>query len=123
MRFCWSTLAVKDMDESLKFYQEIVGLKLTGRFGAGPGKEIAFLGDGDTKIELLHDKENKEICTGKDISWGFEVENVDEFYAMLKEKGVKTLSEPESPAPNTRFFFASDPNGMKLQFVQTSGSH
>ncbi len=46
MKFCWCTITVKDMEESLKFYQEVVGLKLNRRFEAGPGVEIAFLGDG-----------------------------------------------------------------------------
>ena len=50
MKFCWSTLRVKNMDESLKFYEEVVGLILDKRFNAGPGMEIAFLGDGETKV-------------------------------------------------------------------------
>ncbi len=61
MKFCWSTLKVKNLEESLKFYQEIVGLKINKRFNAGPGREIAFLGDGETKIELICDEEIKEV--------------------------------------------------------------
>ncbi len=118
MKFCWSTLIVNDMEESLKFYQEIVGLGISGRFKAGPGKEIAFLGDGETKIELVCDAENGETITGKDISWGFETDSLDAVYAKLKERGVRILSEPVSPSPGTSFFFAADPNGMRIQFVQ-----
>jgi lactoylglutathione lyase len=43
MKFCWSTLKVKNLEESLKFYHEIVGLKTNKRFNAGPGRKIAFL--------------------------------------------------------------------------------
>lgn len=43
MKFCWSTLKVKDMEESLKFYKEIVGLSEEQRFNAGPDTEIVFL--------------------------------------------------------------------------------
>ena len=49
MKFCWSTLMVKNLEESLKFYKEIVGLNVSNRFNAGTGVEIAFLGDGETK--------------------------------------------------------------------------
>jgi lactoylglutathione lyase len=51
MKFCWTTITVNNLEESLKFYQEIAGLSLERRFGAGPGSEIAFLGNGETKIE------------------------------------------------------------------------
>ena len=53
MKFLWTTILVNDMDESLKFYEEIAGLKPVDRFQAGPGMEIAFLGEGETKIELI----------------------------------------------------------------------
>ena len=40
MKFCWCTIGVKDMDASVKFYQEIVGLHISRRFAAGPGLEM-----------------------------------------------------------------------------------
>ncbi len=52
MSFCWCTVHVKDIDASIKFYEEIVGLKVAQRFGAG-AMEIAFLGSGETKLELI----------------------------------------------------------------------
>jgi lactoylglutathione lyase len=50
MKFCWSTLKVKDMEASLHFYRDVLGLKLERRFQAEGGTEIAFLGGGETKI-------------------------------------------------------------------------
>ena len=41
MKFCWCTIMVKNMEESLKFYTEILGLDVDKRFQAGPGLEIA----------------------------------------------------------------------------------
>ncbi len=118
MKFCWSTLKVKNMEESLRFYQEIVGLKVKQRFQAGPGTEIAFLGDGETKIELICNEGNTKIVVGQDISWGFEVESADEFLAFVKDKGVPIHSGPFQPNPHTKFFYVMDPNGMKIQFVE-----
>jgi len=57
MKFCWTTIHVKDMDKSLAFYQEIVGLPLVRRAQASPEMELAFLGSGETQVEL--------ICDGK----------------------------------------------------------
>lgn len=119
MKFCWSTITVKNMEESLKFYQEIVGLSVNRRFQAGPGVEIVFLGDGETKVELIFNKEIKDVSFGQSISWGFEVDSVDEMMKLVKEKGIGIHSGPFQPNPNTKFFFVLDPNGLKIQFVES----
>ncbi|NMA82870.1 MAG: VOC family protein [Epulopiscium sp.] len=118
MRFCWSTLRVKNMEESLKFYQEVVGLIVDKRFKAGPGMEIAFLGDGETKIELICNENSNDINIGRDISWGFEVNSVDEKISFLKERGIAIDEGPYQPNPHTKFFYIMDPNGLKIQFVE-----
>ncbi len=119
MKFVWSTLYVKDLEQSLKFYQEIVKLPLIRRFQAGPGREIAFLGEGDTQIELIQDeKRMMNIQAGGDFSWGFACDDVDAMYALCKEKGIPVYSEIFSPNPNLRYFMALDPNGLKVQFAE-----
>lgn len=118
MKFCWSTLKVNNLDESIHFYRDIIGLPLNSRFQTEPGMEIAFLGNGDTKIELVHSQAAAPVDTGKDISWGFEVESVDGFIEFLKEKGIAIYEGPFAPAPHTKFFYVKDPNGMKIQFVE-----
>ncbi|AGX42844.1 VOC family protein [Clostridium saccharobutylicum] len=118
MRFCWSTLRVKNLEESLKFYVEIVGLNITKRYKSTPGKEIAFLGDGETKIELICNDELKEVSYGEHISLGFEVNSVDKMINLIKEKGLAIYSGPFQPNPNIKFFYMLDPDGLKIQFVE-----
>lgn len=118
MRFCWVTIKVRDLEESLKFYQEILGLSIYKRFKADHEVEIAFLSDDKTKIELLWDKKVEEVNIGQDISLGFQVNSVDEMINFVKEKGVKIHSGPFQPNPQTKFFFVTDPNGVKIQFVE-----
>ena len=119
MKFCWTTLTVKNMEESLKFYEEIIGLSVNQRFQAGPNMEIAFLGQGETKIELICNKDVREVNMGEHISLGFEVSNLDEMMALVKERGIAIHSGPFQPNPNTRFFFILDPNDLKIQFVES----
>lgn len=118
MKFCWCTITVNNMEESLKFYQEVVGLELDKRFQAGPGVEIAFLGKGETKIELICREGSGKVNIGEDISVGFEVDSVDKMMELVKEKGIDIHSGPFQPNPHTRFFFVQDPNGLKVQFVE-----
>lgn len=118
MKFCWSTIKVKNLGESLKFYEEIVGLKIINRYNSSPEKEIVFLGEGETKIELICDKNLTEINYGEDISLGFEVTSVDEMIKFVKEKEIDIYSGPFQPNPHIKFFYVQDPNGLKIQFVE-----
>lgn len=120
MKFCWSTLKVKNLEESIRFYQEIIGLPVVKRFLAGPHMEIAFLGDGETGIELIQDATDRDTSVGEDISWGFCVESLEKAMALMREKGVEIQSGPFQPNPRTRYFFVLDPNGMKIQLIENS---
>lgn len=118
MNFCWSTLHVKDLDQSLTFYTEIIGLELVKRFSAGPDTEIAFLGKGQTQIELIDVKDKNTVEVGTDISWGFEVDSLDATLSLIQEKGYDRLSDTIQPNPSVKFFYLLDPNGFKIQIVE-----
>ena len=118
MKFCWVTLNVNNLEESLKFYTEIVGLPINRRFTSGSSIEIVFLGNDQTRLELLFDKNNDKTKIGNDISLGFEVESVEKMITFLKEKSIEIESGPFSPNPSIKFFYVRDPNGLKIQFVE-----
>ena len=118
MNFCWCTITVDNMDDSLKFYQEIVGLSISRRFSAGAGVEISFLGEGETKIELICNLNHKAKGNSEGISLGFEVESVDEMIKFIIEKGLEVESGPFQPNPHIKFFHVIDPNGVSIQFVE-----
>jgi lactoylglutathione lyase len=119
MDFCWCTITVKNMAESLKFYQEIVGLPLMNIFTGGQETEIAFLGVGETQVELICHGSGAEPNIGTDISLGFMVKSLDQMLAFVKEKGIAIQAGPFQPSPTTRFFYILDPNGLKIQFVES----
>ena len=106
------------MDESLKFYEEIVGLKMTERFQAGPGMEISFLGEGETKVELIYNEKFKKLDAGNRVTLGFKVESLDEKINFIKEKGIKIITGPIEPNPSIKYFIIKDPDGVKIQFAQ-----
>ena len=121
MDFCWVTIQVRDMSESLKFYQDIVGLKVHRKMNPNPEMEIVFLGSGKTEIELIHQEKNTELSYGKDISLGFVVESVDREMERLKDKKIAVHSGPFQPNPHIRFFYILDPNGIRIQLVENRG--
>lgn len=109
---------VKNLEESIEFYRDIVGLPLVRRFPAGGGMEIAFLGEGETLVELIHKDNLEDINIGRDIALGFSVENLDETMEFVKKKGIAIHSGPFQPNPTTRFFYVLDPNGLRIQFIE-----
>ena len=116
MKFCWVTITVANLDESIAFYRDIVGLDLAQRFSAGPHGEIAFMGNGETQVELIQDGNAPDIGGG--VSFGFTVDSVDKKMAFLEEKGVAITGGPFSPNPHVRFFYVKDPNGLNIQLVE-----
>lgn len=120
MSFLWTTIRVKNLEESIDFYQDIVGLKLQRRFEAGPQREIAFMAaeEGETEVELIDDQDKEKSDLGKDISLGFEVASVSEKMEFLKKKGIEIEEGPIAPNPQIEFFYVLDPNGLKIQFAE-----
>ncbi|TCK88016.1 lactoylglutathione lyase [Natranaerovirga hydrolytica] len=117
MKFCWCTITVSNLEESVKFYEEIVGISVNKRLSI-PNGEIIFLGDGETKIELVYNTENKGVQVGNNISLGFEVKSVEDKIDFVNKKGIKVEAGPIQPTPQIKFFFIKDPNGVKIQFVE-----
>ncbi|QHQ59434.1 VOC family protein [Anaerocolumna sedimenticola] len=118
MKFNWCTIQVNNMEESVKFYRDIVGLTLDRSFQAGPDTEITFLGEGETKLELIHNKNNSSVNIGADISLGFEVKSLEKMTTFLKENNISIHSGPFSPNPHIKFIYVLDPNGLKIQFAE-----
>lgn len=118
MQFCWTTLHVKNMEASLAFYQGIVGLKINRKFQAGNAREIAFLGDGPTQLELICDGLESTNCA-EGISMGFIIQgSLEAHIEHLKEQGYRDVSEIYAPNPMIRFVYVKDPDGFSVQFVE-----
>ena len=118
MKFCWCTLRVKNMEESIEFYKEVVELPLQRRFESRPGVEVAFLGEGETSVELVWKEEEKEFPFSDQISLGFIVSSLENKMETLETKGIRLYQEVVQPNPAIRFFYLKDPNGISIQFVE-----
>jgi lactoylglutathione lyase len=118
MKFTWTTINVSNMEKSLAFYKDILGLELNRKMTPNPDMELAFLGTGDTQVELMYNRKVQDISFSKDISMGFETPSLDDFIQQAGEKGIQILSGPYQPNPHIRFLYIADPDGMKIQILE-----
>jgi methylmalonyl-CoA/ethylmalonyl-CoA epimerase len=94
-------VAVKNLDETLKFYQDVMGMDLAGTEVVEEQKvRVAFLPLGDTEIELLESTDPEGPIAryidkkGEGIQHiAYRVENIEEAIAEMKEKGVRMIDE------------------------------
>lgn len=131
MRMLHTMLRVGNLEESLKFYCEVLGMKLL-RQKDYPGGEftLAFVGYGDesdnTVIELTYNwgVEHYEIGTGYGhIALG--VEDIYKTCEEIKAQGGKVTREPgPMKHGSTVIAFVEDPTGYKIELIQmgTQGS-
>lgn len=116
MKVKYATMAVADMDESIRFYTEVLGPEIEIQHNPRPGLTITLLkGEGDAMIELIEDKENPRE-TGL-FSVGMEVEDINTTVKELKSKGARITMEP-TPITVGTLAFLEDPNGAQIALIQ-----
>jgi len=121
-------LRVGNLDRSLKFYTEVLGMKLLRRKDYPEGKfTLAFVGYGDesenTVLELTHnwDTESYEMGTG----YGHVALEVDDVYVAcetIRARGGKIVREPGPMKHSTTVLaFVEDPDGYRIELLGPKG--
>ena len=102
-------IAVKDMEESKKFYHDILNMTVIGDFGANVQLEGGlFLQTLDTWGRFIN---NKEVCLKNNaIELYFEVRDIDAFYKKLQENDVEYVHELQEHSWGQRVVRFYDPN-------------
>lgn len=119
MNICWCTIRVSDLEKSIYFYEEILGLKQTQRFQPMPDRTIVFLKDEHSmKIELIFTKDEKHIRENQNVSIGFVTSEFEEILDRLKNAGIEIKKGPLQMGPDTICFFVDDPNGINIQIIK-----
>ncbi|WP_132996076.1 methylmalonyl-CoA epimerase [Sporanaerobacter acetigenes] len=94
-------IAVKNLDEALKFYEDVLGLKCAGSEVVEEQKvKVAFLPIGDTEVELLESTEEDGPIAkyvekkGEGIQHiAYRVANIEEAIEEMKSKGIRMIDE------------------------------
>lgn len=118
------TLAVRNMKETIRFYEDSLGFKLGMAFPDANNPEYADLSK-DGMVLMFLPAENIGISSAEKLGVGVNLYmqidgDIDEYYAKLKKRGVKIAVEIKDEPYGIRDFAVEDINGYKLTFNQVS---
>lgn len=114
MKIKYATIIVEDMDESIKFYTEVMGFEIDSRYDLGPAGAITLLaGEGETMIEIIKNPADEPGL----FSIGMDVEDLNTTIKELKAKGAKVIMEPTQITVGL-LAFIEDPNGARIALIQ-----
>ena len=124
MRLLHTMIRVGDLDKSISFYTDILGMKLLRKKDYPDGKfTLAFVGYGDEKnnsvIELTHnwDTDNYDLGSGFG-HLAIEVDDVYEAAEKIRAQGGKIIREPgPMNAGTTIIAFVQDPDGYEIELL------
>lgn len=107
-------LTVKDLDQSIRFYETMTGLTPARRLDEGTTR-LAFMAnkEGGTEIELIQFP-GKPAFEGKGMFICFKTDQLDEMHQIATAKGFNP-SPIQEPGDQTRYFYVYDPDGVSVQ--------
>jgi len=112
---------VNDLERTVKFYREILGLQEIKRHKSPRGSELAFLkapGSAE-ELEICFLPGSESVHVQPDLTHlAFEVDSLDEFAAHLAQHGLKYSDGPTTTANGTTFAFVDAPEGYEIELIQ-----
>ncbi len=119
MKFLHTMIRVKDLEKSLKFFINIMGLVEVRRKEVESGRfTLIFLATapGEPEIELTYNWDQEEpYSVGRNFGHlAFRVENIYEYCTMLMEKGITILRPPR----DGHMAFIRTPDQISIELLQ-----
>ncbi|HSA86980.1 MAG TPA: VOC family protein [Nitrospira sp.] len=114
-------MRVSDLDETIRFYTEILGLEVIERKTSPRGSHLAFLKvpNSDELIELTSFPPSGPVKVQEDlVHLAFQVDNLDEAIVSLNAMGVKITDGPTKTSSGSRFIFIDAPDGYEIELIE-----
>jgi lactoylglutathione lyase len=112
---------VNDLERTVKFYREILGLEEVRRHKSPRGSELAFLraAGSQEEIEITFFPAGGPVQVQPDLTHlAFEVDSLVEFEKHLASHGIKFSDGPTTSSSGTTFAFIDAPEGYEIELIQ-----
>lgn len=115
-------ILAEDLDRSIQFYTELLGLKLVERVRLNEKAELAFLsfpGQEDVQVELIGRDPAGMPQEGLVNHLAFTVDDIEAVIGKLRSHGVDISDEwPRTILDGRKIAFFDGPSGEKLELFQ-----
>ena len=123
MKYLHTMVRVTDIDASLKFYRDALGLEELSRKDYPQGRyTLVFLaapGDERAQVELTHNWDPEAYGGGRNFGHlAYAVENIYATCQRLREHGVTVLRPPR----DGRMAFVRSPDGISIELLQAGAA-
>jgi lactoylglutathione lyase len=112
---------VNDLERTVKFYREVLGLEEVRRHKSPRGSELAFLKapESEELIEICYFPASDSVQVQTDLTHlAFEVDSLEEFGKHLAKHGLKYSDGPTTSSSGSVFAFIDAPEGYEIELIQ-----
>ena len=120
-KYLHTRFRVSDMDKSIYFYRDILGMEVVEQKTSPRGSKLVFLKfpDMDCELELCSFPDSGNVHVPEDlVHLAFEVDDLERCIERLKVAGVLITEGPIESSNGTRFIFTEDPDKYEIEFMQ-----
>ena len=112
---------VADLEKTVAFYKDVLGLNEIRRQTSGRGSQLVFLKapQSDEEIELCKFDESGPVMVGPDLTHlAFEVDDMDKFAREAAAKGYPLSDGPHRTPGGSVIAFIDAPEGYEIELIQ-----
>ncbi|MBW8863362.1 MAG: VOC family protein [Verrucomicrobia bacterium] len=112
---------VNDLERTVKFYRDVLGLAEVKRHKSPRGSELVFLQapGSEELIEICYLPGSEPVKVQPDLTHlAFEVDSLAEFEKHLAKHGLKYSDGPITSSTGTTFAFVDGPEGYEIELIQ-----
>ena len=116
---------VTDLEKTVTFYKDVLGLEETRRHTSGRGSQLVFFkaAGSEEEIEICKFDESGPVIVGPDLTHlAFEVDDIDAFARDAASKGYPLSDGPHRSPSGGAIAFIDAPEGYEIELIQKAPS-
>ena len=120
-KYLHTRFRVSDMEKSIIFYRDILGMKVVEQKISPRGSKLVFLSfpDIDCELELCSFPDSGSVQVPEDlVHLAFEVDDLEVCMQKLEAAGVPITEGPTKSSNGNRFIFTEDPDKYEIELIQ-----
>ena len=120
-RYLHTRFRVADMDRSLKFYHEVLGLEISKQSISPRGSKLVYLKfpHSESELELCSFPSSGGVEVPEDLAHlAFEVDDLEAWMKRLQKADIPVTEGPVTTRSGSRFIFTEDPDKYEIELIE-----